>query len=248
MLIPPKKLSKIFNVHPNRILHVGAHRAEEASDYEDAGWGKLGICWIEVQPDLVQELKIKLNPQKNRIIEAAVWGESGIEMEFNRMTNSQSSSLFELGKHSDYYPKIQLAEKVQVTTKRIDNILDIDEQFELVNLDLQGAELEALKGMGTILNTVKWVYSEVNWYELYKGCALIKDLDAFLKEEGFVRMATYRESFVGWGDALYIRKELVRELNQTKIIRWKIFSVIVKQCYRLRFLTVRLLRKVLPKK
>lgn len=247
MLIPPKKLSKVFSVHPKRILHVGAHRAEEASDYDDAEWGESGIYWIEVQPDLVRELRKHLNPKRNKIIEAAVWGESGIEMQFNRMTNSQSSSLFDLGKHSHYYPKIQLMDKVQVTTKRIDSLLDIDEQFELVNLDLQGAELEALKGMGKIIDTVKWIYTEVNWSELYKGCALIQDLDAFLDREGFVRIATYREPFVGWGDALYIRRELVKDLSQSKIVKWRIISLAKKELYLLRFLISRFVRIVLRK-
>jgi FkbM family methyltransferase len=236
MLITPKTWYATFKVNPNKILHVGAHLAEEAPHYTSVRWGSLGICWIEAQPDLVQELNRILSPDQNRVFEAAVWGESGVKKEFNRMTNSQSSSLLELGMHASFYPSIQLETKVRVNTRRIDSLFDAEERFDFVNLDIQGAELEALIGMGNLLDSVNWVYSEVNWSELYKGCALIEEIDQFLMNKGFVRAATYREPFVGWGDALYMRTELYEQLSKKKILRWRIKSTASKEWHRARFL------------
>ena len=96
MLIPVKDLQRVFNVNPQSILHVGAHLAEEAPAYIEANWGTSGIFWLEVQHDLVAELEKELDPKKHVVIEAAVWSQSGIKMQFNRMTNSQSSSLLDL--------------------------------------------------------------------------------------------------------------------------------------------------------
>jgi FkbM family methyltransferase len=239
MLIPVRDLQAVFNVNPQSILHVGAHLAEEAPAYIGANWGTSGIFWLEVQPDLVAELKKELDPEKHVVIEAAVWSQSGIKMQFNRMTNSQSSSLLDLGQHAKYYPEIELQEKVEVTTKRIDEIFEKHKRFNLVNLDLQGAELEALKGMGQLLENVSWIYSEVNWKELYKGCAIISEIDVFLKQNGFLRVATFREPFVGWGDALYIRIEEFNKLSKIVVFKWRIESFFHKQ--------VRLLRRLISK-
>jgi FkbM family methyltransferase len=221
MLIPVNDLKKNFKVAPERILHVGAHLAEEALDYTAANWGSSGICWIEAQPDLVEKLNQKLDSKKHAVIEAAVWSQSGVEMNFNRMSNSQSSSLLDLGSHAAHYPDIELTEKVQVQTMRIDEIFEENTQFDFVNLDLQGAELEALKGMGKLLDKVTWVYTEVNWEELYKDCAIISDIDNFLISKGFLRVATFRAPLVGWGDALYIRVEEFKKLKKFAVINWR---------------------------
>jgi FkbM family methyltransferase len=239
MLIPVKDLQTVFNVNPQSILHVGAHLAEEAPAYIGANWGTSGIFWLEVQPDLVAKLKKELDPEKHVVIEAAVWSQSGIKMQFNRMTNSQSSSLLDLGQHAKYYPEIELQEKVEITTKRIDEIFENHKHFNFVNLDLQGAELEALKGMGQLLEKVSWIYSEVNWKELYKGCAIISEVDDFLGKNGFLRVATFREPFVGWGDALYIRIEEFNKLNKIVVFKWRIESFFQKQ--------LRLLRRLISK-
>jgi hypothetical protein len=54
------------------------------------------------------------------------------------------------------------------------------------------------------ISSVKYIYSEVNVEEVYKGCDQINELDNFLKIHGFVRVDTkvLRE---GWGDAFYKR-------------------------------------------
>lgn len=242
MLISPNTLSKVFKVNPNRILHVGAHLGEESQDYGNAGWGTSGIDWIEVQPDLVKALTTKFENSNNNVIHAAVWSTTGIEMEFKSMTNSQSSSLYDLGKHAQFYPDIQLKETYKVITKRIDGLFTNKEEFDFVNLDLQGAELEAIKGMGVLLQHVKWIYCEVNWVELYRGCALIGDLDKYLEQNGFKRVATYREPFVGWGDALYIRTELKEDLSRITIVLWKATKKISKSIYAVRHLAARILK------
>lgn len=77
-------------------------------------------------------------------------------------------------------------------------------RYDFINLDIQGAELLALKGATSILPFVKAIYTEVNEKELYEGCALIEELDAYLKQNGFTRILTNMTKH-GWGDALYIR-------------------------------------------
>ena len=50
--------------------------------------------------------------------------------------------------------------------------------------------------------------SEINFAELYDGCALAPELDGFLADRGFRRVATSCFHHPTWGDALYLRTAL----------------------------------------
>ena len=77
--------------------------------------------------------------------------------------------------------------------------------YNFVNIDIQGYELEALRGMIKQLEYVDYIYTEINTSDVYKNCANAADLDRFLGGFGFRRVAT-KETDQGWGDALYSRK------------------------------------------
>ena len=199
-------MAAIWKVTPSGVLHVGAHKAEESCDYERLNWGH--VIWVEAQPDLATELKSKLDPQKNKIINAAIWGESGLVLNFKVSNNTESSSLLEFGTHKDDYPDISVADSYQVITSTLEDVLDKSSKFDFLNLDIQGVELEALKGLGTHFENIRWIYTEVNKGEVYKNCAQVSEIDAFLKTKGFKRIATRWVKNQGWGDALYVRKNV----------------------------------------
>jgi FkbM family methyltransferase len=203
MLISVEKLSRIWQVTPNGVLHVGAHKAEEAGEYERYNWGY--TIWVEAQSDLAEEISKKLDPSKNIVINAAIWGESGVKLNFKVSSNSQSSSLLDFGSHQLDYPDVIITSTYDVITTTLAEILTDESTFDFINLDIQGVELEALKGMGKYLNQAKWIYTEVNKKEVYQGCSKITDIDFFLNNVGFKRVATRWVKRQGWGDALYIR-------------------------------------------
>lgn len=74
------------------------------------------------------------------------------------------------------------------------------------NFDIQGNELNAMKGMGDLLPHFDYIYTEVNTKHLYKGCCLLSDIDAYLTPFGFQRVET-KMTRRGWGDALYIKNQ-----------------------------------------
>jgi hypothetical protein len=61
--------------------------------------------------------------------------------------------------------------------------------------------------MGQLLNSIDWVYTEVNVKHLYKNCALLYQVDAFLLKKDFIRVQTYMTTHF-WGDALYRKKRM----------------------------------------
>ena len=79
--------------------------------------------------------------------------------------------------------------------------------YDFLNIDLQGCELMALKSMGKYMNDIKYAYIEVNRDELYQGCAMVNEIDAFMNLYGLERVETKWTGF-GWGDALYMKSEL----------------------------------------
>jgi len=208
MFIPVVELVENYNISPKNIMHVGAHLAEESRAYDE--YFNAPVLWIEAQPQLCSELKKRLNPQKNTIVEACVLDKNDEIVLFNFSSNSQSSSVLNFGTHSINYPDVIVTERVAVKTKRLDTILYGRETPDFINLDIQGVELKALKSLGSLINRVDAVYTEVNKREVYEKCDLLEDIDYFLIQNGFRRIATRWELSAGWGDALYVSENVKR--------------------------------------
>jgi FkbM family methyltransferase len=229
MLFPVETLANVWQIKPTGVLHVGAHEAEELNEYRKFGWGK--VIWVEAQPNLADKLKSTLNRDENLVIEAAVWNKTGIKFDLKITSNSQSTSLLNFGSLKTKYPEISLVDTVEVISVRLDDILTQENEFNFVNLDIQGVELEALQGMGVFLDKVEWIYSEVNKEQVYESCATVDDIDVFLLDRGFERIATRWVHGKGWGDALYVRTGSViptkqRFLSTSMKIAWNLKPVI----------------------
>jgi hypothetical protein len=74
----------------------------------------------------------------------------------------------------------------------------------MINIDVQGYELEVFKGAVKTLEIIDIIYAEINLEELYKDCVLVDELDAFLRKFGFIRILT-QLAHKSWGDALYLK-------------------------------------------
>jgi hypothetical protein len=222
VFIKVSELSKYWNIAPTGVLHVGAHLGEEALDYEKFGWTP--VIWVEAQPTLVQKLNLKLDDSKHKVIEAAIWEEDGVALKLHVASNSQSTSLLDFGTHADSYPDITFVSEIDVNTKRLDSIMKPGEVPNFINLDIQGVELSAIKSLGPLLNTIDFIYTEVNNREVYKGCTLVTDLDEYLFINGFKRVTTRWYLKEGWGDALYIRNSNKRASSFLKKFTYKFFT------------------------
>ena len=57
------------------------------------------------------------------------------------------------------------------------------------------------------LKIVDYVYIEVNFEEVYRGCSQLKDIDKFLLKFGLLRVGL-RKTDKGWGDAIYTKNNI----------------------------------------
>ncbi len=207
MLIDFRELFPRWNINPKGVLHCGANIGEEAPVYRQLGLTRQ--IWIEANYDLMDKLRSNLVLPYEVAYCFCVGDEHDKEITFHISNNgSQSSSILDLGTHKIAHPEVYYTEHRVTLTKRIDQYFEEKELIGLdfLNIDLQGAELKALKGMGKLLNQFKWAYLEVNKEELYKGCALVEDIDFYLSSFGFTRVETMWCGNTGWGDALYIKQ------------------------------------------
>jgi hypothetical protein len=110
--------------------------------------------------------------------------------------------------HKIAHSEVHYVEKIAIKTKTLNTIFkDFKlDGFTFLNADIQGAELLMLKGATEILPKLDYLYLEVNKKELYKGCAMIEEIDSFVAQYGFERVQTEWCGDFGWGDALYIKK------------------------------------------
>lgn len=203
MLIPlPEILQSFPEIKIKGVLHVGAHECEEAQAYGDAKVSK--TIWIDANEDLVLTQKMKGHDVHCVVVSDV----DNQETPFYITNNFQSSSILPLGTHLQMHPHIYVKGVRTLKTKRLDTFLKEQKvdmsTINFLNLDIQGVELKALKGMGEQLKFIDTIYTEVNEKELYKGCDLLPAMDSFLEKNGFVRKAMNMTEF-GWGDALYIR-------------------------------------------
>lgn len=195
------------------VLHIGAHKGEEAEAYTGAGVQQ--VLWIEGNQSLMKDLydATKKFRMEQQYLCEILSDKDGEKVKFYITNNSQSSSILPLGLHRFYHPLVRVVEIREVETIRFDSLYKKHaamvplEEYDFVNLDVQGAELKVLQGFGDLLQKYpfKAIYTEVNERYLYKNCCLVGELDEYLKQFGFQRITT-RMTVFKWGDAMYVRK------------------------------------------
>lgn len=84
-------------------------------------------------------------------------------------------------------------------------------RVDILKLDLQGYELEALRGAERLLQAgVACIYLEINYVPFYEGSATFGEIDVFLRSRGYKLFNLYNicthlpEGSIGSGDALYV--------------------------------------------
>lgn len=208
MLIALQSLLDKYQFNIKGIIHVGASTGQEMPAYAAATDGP--VIFIEAIPEVFRELERKMYqyPQTT-CLHACISDVDGDMVTFNVSNNEgQSSSLFEFGTHTVEHPGVRFERKIRLQTTTIRTLFGgkgiQPEGYNFLNIDLQGAELMALKSMD--LTYIDFAYLEVNTKPLYYQIPLLDEMDSYMTEKGFDRVELAMTSH-GWGDAFYIRKK-----------------------------------------
>lgn len=124
---------------------------------------------------------------------------------FHETNIDGNGSLLEVGDH----PAAKAAGSFEVKTIRLDSLPELkDKRIDLLQIDVQGAELSVLKGADYILNSAAALLIEVNAQGgSYKGAATYSEIDNVIKQYGFNNVAQGLDQTGIEGNALYMKTE-----------------------------------------
>jgi len=204
------QLCQEHSVTPRGVVHVGAHEGTEISAYQQMG--AQNVLFVEANPVVFDRLQANLAAVPNVLVANCAISDRNGTVDLHVTSFDQSSSILQLKHHQEIYPHITETHQVTVQSKTLDTLLQELEinpsDFNILNIDIQGAELLALQGSINWLKYVEVINTEVNYEELYEGCVLIDQLDEFLEGQGFHRVAT-TTPHPSWGDAVYVKKPVI---------------------------------------
>lgn len=195
--------------HPQGIIHVGASSGQERGQY-DAMQAKQ-VLWIEGDPDTAKWLyeNYKGDP-RHEVISACIFDTCG-PATFYRMSIGDASSLLEYDVEQDILgAQIRIIGTVPVKTTTLAHVMDGRDGFDTLVMDIQGAELQALKGLGDGLEAIQAVVLETCTGEAYRGQATETEVDEWLQGRGFREYFRVRfNPKMTESDALYVRPNLL---------------------------------------
>jgi FkbM family methyltransferase len=124
---------------------------------------------------------------------------------------SDASSLLEIGKLTTNKFGIRKVGEAEVSVTTLDSYVERNNLAlpDLIKLDLQGYELEALRGAETCLSRATCLICEVSFLPYYNGQPIFHDIVEFLADRGFQLHALGINTPVGrplgQTDALFVR-------------------------------------------
>ena len=185
-------------VEPKGIVHIGASTFQELELYKSLGFKNR--VWIEGNNDI-----------PNVSAEICYYGYVGKQEEIKETwianNNGESSSLLKPLLHLNEYPEIQFSKgslvQVKPTSYYLKFIINITE-YNYLLLDIQGMELEALKGLGKYINHFQVIITECYLAELYLNCSKLTEIEKYLINYELLEFK--QESGKSWGDAVFIKK------------------------------------------
>jgi len=138
---------------------------------------------------------------------------------------NKSGSLLRPDEHLKYFPNIKFREGHEVEVTTVDKFCELHNLsvIDLMHIDVQGAELEVLKGSFRMLNMTKFIWLEVSNVTLYKDQPLRNDIETYLRESGYRCIVNNTDGI--YGDQLYYNYSCEKELKKDwgVYLRMKIF-------------------------
>jgi FkbM family methyltransferase len=224
MMLPLQEVLNKYNVHPEGVIHVGAHWAEEHNDYLSCGIKR--FVYIEPCKDAFKIMCEKFGADVGiyDAIPNAIRSKSNDDLDFwncacgavekdmpmyvSHQNQGQSNSLLEPLGHLTQHPEVIFDDAEAVKVIPLDKLPIVTEYYPMLVMDVQGYEGEVLKGAIETLKFIDIIYTEVNRGQTYAGNMEIEEMDELLSD--FKRVETYWPSpSWTWGDAVYIRKTLL---------------------------------------
>jgi len=218
------KTSKLFSLLPNglTLLDIGAAGGIEPR------WEKVckSLNYIGVEPDkrTNKELYVESKARNTYILEKFAW-DSDTEVEFNLCRKAHVSSVYtpnrELLNLFFDSERFDILKTEKVKASRLEVELK-EHKVDFIKLDIQGGELNALKGIGDNLRNCLGVEVEVEFSDIYISPTLFSKVYEFLRNQGFYfcdffRLSRWERRSRGYGRCMFGNGLWLREIDSIAI-------------------------------
>lgn len=130
-------------------------------------------------------------------------GSQNSKMEINITSFTDASSLLEVSNNTEVLYNIFKSGSAEVDVVKLDDYIEANSipYPDMMKLDIQGYELEALKGASKCLDSAKYVVLEVCFEELYIGQPLFEEVVNYMSSNGY-RAVAFADSIITNGVSL----------------------------------------------
>jgi FkbM family methyltransferase len=198
----------------NTVIDAGANVGQFARAVQ-LRFPQAAILSIEPLDDIADQLAANLSDVPGHKIFRTALGAHDGETRFFRNSYSQSSSVLPmLKKQGGLLEGLYETEEFHVRLSRLDTLLSSETLTPnvLLKLDLQGNELEALKGAEKTLTQCSHILLETVFEQEYVGEPIFEELWSYLKQQGFrferpLNFSANRAGSIVQMDALFAKAE-----------------------------------------
>jgi FkbM family methyltransferase len=207
---------------PNVIFDCGANIGFVTYQYTQK-FKEATIYSFEPNPNVFKQLaKQYYGNNKVVCINAGIGSESG-KMTFFVNKNSGTSSFlspteYHMNNMASHTVKSQVVEILSIDDVMKKNNID---HIDILKLDIEGFEIEAMKGIINLKEKVSFIYAEVNFIPTYEGQPLIEDVIAYCRNQGFhflnfygINETSYHQSLIT--NILFV-SDIIKEELSTKL-------------------------------
>jgi FkbM family methyltransferase len=170
---------------PKTVLDVGANRGQFGLIAAHR-WPQADLICFEPLPAAIGVLRQVLPGSKAEVRNVALSDAPG-EVDLHISKADDSSSLLPIGKaQAAAFPGTEEVGVVTVRAARLDAEIDAADPKRpvLLKIDVQGGELQVLRGATGLLPHIDAVLVECSFVELYEGQPLAHEIVSFLAEHG----------------------------------------------------------------
>jgi FkbM family methyltransferase len=205
------------------IIHIGADIGQEVPQYFEYGFEK--IILIEANPDKYDILQARFGRQENiTLLNYAICDKEGtidFHIHTSRTGSTEPASILPMKRFKDIVKTLHTADTIRVPAITLDLLTEAHDvalgEYNFINIDIQGAELLALRSATRVMPFIDAIISEVNLIEMYENGALENDVVAFLASQGFEKchavyhaLSDENSTFPAWGECLFVKRDMTQ--------------------------------------
>lgn len=197
------------------ILEAGAHMGFDTYGLAKM-WPRAKVYAFEPVPELYSALVKRVGSMPNVKAFSLALGErnGSVEMYVSGGDSTGSSSILKPTAHLERFPSVTFGNQIQVRLLRTEDWAKEQgvDRIDFIWLDMQGYEVNALKGMGSLLAKVSVIYTELCKDELYSGLVTRDEYIRHLSNIGFELMSTPAEAEISEG--IFLNRKAIANRRQ----------------------------------